>query len=183
MHDLLLERKVTAMTPRPLGQSGLDVMPLCFGGNVFGWTADETTSHALLDRFVGAGLDFIDTANVYSAWVTGHRGGESESVIGRWLKKSGQRGRVVIATKVGMEMPGLGKGLTRGQIERGVEDSLRRLHSTPPAVAIAWVIAQPTITAAIASATSLAQLEELLAATRFQLDDDALRALAAASAP
>jgi len=313
---------------RPLGRSGLQVSPLCFGGNVFGWTADETVSYALLNRFVDAGCNFIDTANVYSAWVPGHQGGESESVIGRWLKKSGLRDRVVIATKVGMEMPGLGKGLKPAQIERGVEESLRRLQtdhidlfyahiddidtpleetllafdrlvdagkvralgasnhgaerleqalaisereglaryeclqpqynladrepfestlapvcarhglavanyfslaagfltgkyrraedaegrargprvkqyfnergwrivdalqsvaqhlgSTPAAVAIAWVIAQPTIAAAIASATTLAQLDELLAATRLQLPADALRELDAASAP
>ncbi len=117
------------MTLRPLGRSGLDVSPLCFGGNVFGWTADESTSHALLDRYVEAGGNFIDTANVYSRWAPGHRGGESESVIGRWLgKRRGSRERVLIATKGGLDMPGLGKGLTRAQIERGVDDSLRRLQ-------------------------------------------------------
>ena len=316
------------MQLRPLGRSGLDVSTLCLGTNVFGWTADETMSHALLDRFVAAGGNFIDTANVYSSWVPGHAGGESESVIGRWLKKSGRRERVVIATKVGLDMPGLGKGLKRSQIERGVEDSLRRLqieridllyaHSddagtpleetlaafdvlvragkvraigasnysaerleaalavskreglarfdalqplynlvdrepfetglarvcqdkrvgvasyyalasgflsgkyqrpedaegrprgervksyftprgerilgalrraaersgtTPATVAVAWVIAQPSLTSAIASATSIEQLEDLLAATRLKLDDKALRELAAASAP
>jgi aryl-alcohol dehydrogenase-like predicted oxidoreductase len=314
------------MLLRPLGRSGLQVAPLCFGGNVFGWTADEAASHALLDRFVDAGFNFIDTANVYSAWVPGHVGGESESVIGRWLQRSGKRDRVVIATKVGMQMPGLGAGLKRATIERGVEDSLRRLqtdhidlyyahvddagtpldetlaafdglvkagkvraigasnhsaerleqaliisardglaryeclqpqynladrepyesalapvcarhglgvanyyalasgflsgkyrrvedtagharggrvkqyldarglrildaldalaqrlHSTPAAVALAWLMAQPTITAPIASATSIAQLDELLAVTRLTLDADALRVLDAAS--
>lgn len=316
------------MQLRPLGRSGLDVSTLCLGTNVFGWTADETTSHALLDRFVAAGGNFIDTANVYSTWGPGHAGGESEGVIGRWLKKSGQRGRVVIATKVGLDMPGLGKGLKRSQIERGVDDSLRRLqveridllyaHSddagtpleetlaafdvlvragkvraigasnysaerleaalavskreglarfdalqplynlvdreafetslasacqrnrvgvagyyalasgflsgkyrrpedaeghargkrvqsyftprgerilgalqraaersgtTPATVAIAWVIAQPALTSAIASATSIEQLDDLIAATRLKLDDKALRELTAASAP
>jgi aryl-alcohol dehydrogenase-like predicted oxidoreductase len=117
------------MTPRPLGRSGLDVSPLCFGGNVFGWTADEATSHALLDRFVEAGFNFVDSANVYSRWVPGHQGGESESVIGRWFKAGGKRDRVVLATKVGMDMPGLGPGLTRARIERSVEDSLRRLQT------------------------------------------------------
>lgn len=316
------------MQLRPLGRSGLDVSTLCLGANVFGWTADEAMSHTLLDRFVAAGGNFIDTANVYSSRVPGHAGGESESVIGRWLKKSGRRDRVVIATKVGLDMPGLGKGLKRPQIERSVDDSLRRLQidridllyahrddadtpleetlaafdalvragkvraigasnysaerleaalavsrregfarfdalqplynlvdreafetdlapacernrvgvasyyalasgflsgkyrrpedaegrargervksyftprgerilgalhraaersgSTPASVAIAWVIAQPTLTSAIASATSIEQLEDLLAATRLKLDDKALRELAAASAP
>jgi aryl-alcohol dehydrogenase-like predicted oxidoreductase len=117
------------MKLRPLGRSGIEVSPLCFGGNVFGWTADEATSHALLDRFVDAGFNFIDTANVYSFWVDGNKGGESESVIGRWLRKSGKRDRVVIATKVGMAMPELGEGLDRARIERSVDDSLRRLQT------------------------------------------------------
>ena len=116
------------MQLRALGRSGLSVSPLCLGGNVFGWTADEATSHALLDRYAAAGGNFIDTANVYSSWVAGHVGGESEGVIGRWLRKSGQRDRMIVATKVGMDMPGLGKGLTRAQIERGAADSLRRLQ-------------------------------------------------------
>lgn len=117
------------MTSRPLGRSGIDVSPLCFGGNVFGWTADEATSHALLDRFVDAGFNFVDTANVYSFWIDGHQGGESETVIGNWFRKSGKRDRVVLATKVGMAMPGLGAGLDRARIETSVEDSLRRLQT------------------------------------------------------
>jgi len=117
------------MKLRPLGRSGIAVSPLCFGGNVFGWTADEPTSHALLDRFIDAGFNFVDTANVYSCWIDGHRGGESETVIGNWLKKSGKRDRVVIATKVGMAMPELGAGLDRARIEKSVEDSLRRLQT------------------------------------------------------
>ena len=117
------------MKLRPLGRSGIAVSPLCFGGNVFGWTADEPTSHALLDRFIDAGFNFVDTANVYSFWIDGHRGGESETVIGNWLKKSGKRARVVIATKVGMAMPELGAGLDRARIEKSVEDSLRRLQT------------------------------------------------------
>src|SRR5439155_10818363 len=113
---------------RQLGRSGLSVSPICLGGNVFGWTADERTSFSILDAWVDAGFNFIDTADVYSRWAPGHTGGESESVIGKWLKKSGKRDRVVIATKVGMQMPGLGTGLTRSLIERGVDDSLRRLQ-------------------------------------------------------
>jgi aryl-alcohol dehydrogenase-like predicted oxidoreductase len=119
---------------RPLGRSGLSVPPFCFGGNVFGWTADEATSFALLDRLTETGFTFIDTADVYSRWAPGHQGGESEAVIGRWLKARGSRDRMVIATKVGMEM-GQGpsgdsrKGLTAPYIERAVEESLRRLQT------------------------------------------------------
>jgi aryl-alcohol dehydrogenase-like predicted oxidoreductase len=117
------------MHKRALGRSGIDVAPLCFGGNVFGWTADEATSFSLLDAFVDAGFDFIDTADRYSAWVPGHRGGESEAIIGKWLARSGKRDRVVIATKVGLEMPGIGKGLKREYVMQAVEASLRRLQT------------------------------------------------------
>lgn len=117
------------MQLRPLGRSGLQVAPIAFGGNVFGWTADEATSHALLDAFVDAGFNLVDTADVYSRWVPGHAGGESESVIGRWLRKSGQRDRVLIATKVGKDM-GTGKvGLSRRWIREAVHDSLARLQT------------------------------------------------------
>ncbi len=117
------------MDKRQLGRSDLRVAPLCFGGNVFGWTADEPTSMALLDRFVDAGLDFIDTADVYSTWVPGHRGGESETIIGNWLKRRGGRDGVVIATKVGSDMGEGREGLSRAWIRRAVEDSLRRLQT------------------------------------------------------
>ena len=90
------------MQTRELGRSGLKTAPLAFGGNVFGWTADEATSFAILDAYVDQGGDSIDTADVYSAWVPGHKGGESERVIGAWLKQSGKRNKVVIGTKVGM---------------------------------------------------------------------------------
>jgi len=117
------------MQPRPLGGSGLTVAPLAFGGNVFGWTADEATSFNLLDAFVDDGFNLIDTADVYSRWVKGHSGGESETVIGRWLKKSGKRNRIVLATKVGMDM-GDGKiGLAPKYIRQAVDDSLRRLQT------------------------------------------------------
>ena len=88
------------MTKRRLGRSDIAVAPWCFGGNVFGWTADRDTSFALLDAFVGAGFDFVDTADVYSRWAPGHSGGESETVIGDWLAARGGRDRLVIATKV-----------------------------------------------------------------------------------
>lgn len=108
---------------RALGSSGLDITPLVLGGNVFGFTADRAASFAVLDAFVERGGTMIDTADVYSAWVPGHVGGESESMIGEWLRASGKRDRVLIATKVGM-MPG---GLKPDMIERAVEGSLRRL--------------------------------------------------------
>ncbi|HEY2676336.1 MAG TPA: aldo/keto reductase [Steroidobacteraceae bacterium] len=122
------------MQLRKLGRSGLQVTPLCLGGNVFGWTADEPASFNVLDALVGAGLNFIDTADVYSVWVPGHRGGESESVIGNWLKRSGRRKDVVIATKVGMPMgpTRMGpdrKGLSAEHITRSVEESLQRLQT------------------------------------------------------
>lgn len=116
------------MRPRRLGHSGLEVSPLCLGGNVFGWTADEPTSFKLLDAFVAAGFNFIDTADSYSTWAPGHRGGESETVIGRWLKAQGKRDQVIIATKVGSEVMGL-KGLSKAYILREVEESLRRLET------------------------------------------------------
>lgn len=114
---------------RVLGRSGLRVAPLCLGGNVFGWTADEAASYAVLDALVASGLNFIDTADVYSRWAPGHRGGESETVIGNWLKRSGKRREVVIATKVGMEMAPDRKGLSAAHIARSVEESLRRLQT------------------------------------------------------
>lgn len=117
------------MTLRPLGRSGLQVSPLCFGGNVFGWTADEATSFALLDAWVDAGFNFIDTADVYSRWAPGHQGGESESVLGRWFKKSGKRARVVLATKVGMDMGDGKSGLSPAYIRQAVEASLKRLQT------------------------------------------------------
>ena len=117
------------MNTRPLGRSGLQVSPICLGGNVFGWTASEATSFNLLDAWVDAGMNFIDTADVYSRWVPGHTGGESESVIGRWLKKSGKRDKIVLATKVGKDM-GDGKvGLAPAYIRSAVEASLKRLQT------------------------------------------------------
>ncbi len=117
------------MQQRELGRSGLAIAPLAFGGNVFGWTADEATSFKLLDAFVAAGFNFVDTADVYSRWHPGNKGGESETIIGRWLKARGGRERVVIGTKVGIEMPHGGKGLSRAWITEEVENSLRRLQT------------------------------------------------------
>jgi aryl-alcohol dehydrogenase-like predicted oxidoreductase len=114
---------------RKLGNSGLEVAPLAFGGNVFGWTADEQTSFRLLDAFVGEGFNLIDTADVYARWAPGNQGGESETIIGKWLTGSGKRDKVVIATKVGMEMGPAEKGLSRAYIFRAVERSLQRLQT------------------------------------------------------
>ena len=116
------------MEKRNLGNSGLQVAPLAFGGNVFGWTADEKTSFALLDAFVDAGFNLIDTADNYSHWVPGNKGGESEIIIGKWLRQSGKRDQVVIATKVGGAFPGGKKDLSKAYILKAAEDSLRRLQ-------------------------------------------------------
>lgn len=115
------------MQKRKIGRSELQVAPLMFGGNVFGWTADEATSFYILDAFVDAGLDFIDTADVYSAWVPGNQGGESESIIGKWFRRSGKRDRIVLATKVSKHPQRL--GLSAANIQAAVEDSLRRLQT------------------------------------------------------
>jgi aryl-alcohol dehydrogenase-like predicted oxidoreductase len=117
------------MDKRRLGRSELMVSPLCFGGNVFGWTADEATSFRLLDAYVDAGLNFIDTADVYSTWASGNTGGESETIIGKWMKARGNRDRLVIATKVGSEMGPSQKGLSKSYIQSAVEASLQRLQT------------------------------------------------------
>lgn len=116
------------MKLRKLGASDIEVAPLAFGGNVFGWTVNEQEGFALLDRFVEKGFNLIDTADVYSSWVPGNKGGESETIIGRWLKKSGKRHKVIIATKVGMEMGPGKKGLKKNYILEAVEGSLKRLQ-------------------------------------------------------
>jgi aryl-alcohol dehydrogenase-like predicted oxidoreductase len=117
------------MEKRKLGKSAIEIAPLMFGGNVFGWTVDEAMSFKLLDGFVGAGFNAIDTADVYSKWVSGNKGGESETIIGKWLKARGGRDKLVIATKVGIEMPGIGQGLKKNYIVARVEDSLKRLQT------------------------------------------------------
>ena len=117
------------MRRRSLGNSGLKVAPLAFGGNVFGWTVDERTSFKLLDAFVAAGFNLIDTADAYSRFAPGNHGGESETIIGKWLKQGGRRDKVIIATKVGLEMGPHRKGLSKAYILRAVEDSLRRLQT------------------------------------------------------
>jgi aryl-alcohol dehydrogenase-like predicted oxidoreductase len=117
------------MEKRELGKSGIMVDPFCFGGNVFGWTADEKTSFELLDAYTANGFDFIDTADVYSTWVPGNKGGDSEAIIGKWLKKSGKRDKVIIATKVGKPMGPDMKGLSKKYINQAVEDSLKRLKT------------------------------------------------------
>jgi aryl-alcohol dehydrogenase-like predicted oxidoreductase len=117
------------MQTRRLGRTDLSIAPLVLGGNVFGWTADKKTSFAVLDRFAGAGLNAIDTADVYSAWAPGNSGGESETIMGEWMKARGNRGRVIVITKVGSPM-GKGKeGLSARYIEEAVDASLKRLET------------------------------------------------------
>ncbi|HEX8011546.1 MAG TPA: aldo/keto reductase [Casimicrobiaceae bacterium] len=116
------------MDKRKLGNTGFEVAPLAFGGNVFGWTADEATSFRLLDAFVAAGFNLIDTADSYSRWVSGHRGGESEAIIGRWIARRGRHDDVIVATKVGSDMGQGHKVLRKDYILRAAEASLRRLQ-------------------------------------------------------
>ncbi len=279
------------MERRKLGDTGFEVAPLAFGGNVFGWTADEARSFQLLDAFVEAGFNLVDTADSYSRWVTGHPGGESETIIGRWIARRGRHDDVIIATKVGSDMGQGHKVLRKDYILQAAEASLRRLqvdcidlyqshwddentpfeetlgayeqlirpqynlydrdsfegelralcvrenlgvityfslragfltgkyrseadfaksargggmkkymnprgmkildalddvarrcHATPAQVSLAWLMARPGVTAPIASATSVEQLQELLRAVTLKLDTEAMRELDAASA-
>jgi aryl-alcohol dehydrogenase-like predicted oxidoreductase len=168
------------MDKRQVGRSVLMVAPICLGGNVFGWTADRETSFRLLDRFLEAGLDFIDTAEMYSVWVPGHRGGESEAIIGEWLQARRCRERLVLATKVGADMGDGRKGLSRARIRNAVEASLQRLctdridlyqaHYDDPEIpfedvlgSFAELIAEGKVRAIGASNHSAARLREALA--------------------
>jgi aryl-alcohol dehydrogenase-like predicted oxidoreductase len=117
------------MQTRNLGKTDLAIVPVVFGGNVFGWTADEKRSFELLDAFADRGFNCVDTADVYSAWVPGNQGGESEAIIGKWLARSGKRDKMVVLTKVGMEMKLGGKGLSKKYILEEVEQSLKRLQT------------------------------------------------------
>lgn len=117
------------MHKRKLGHNGPEVPTICLGSNVFGWTLSEADTFHQLDRAVDAGLNFIDTADVYSRWAPGHKGGESETILGKWFAKSGRRKDVILATKVGMEMGEGKKGLSAAYIAQAVEDSLRRLQT------------------------------------------------------
>jgi aryl-alcohol dehydrogenase-like predicted oxidoreductase len=116
------------MQHRRLGHTDLEIAPLVFGANVFGWTADKKTSFDLLDRFTAAGLSAVDTADVYSAWAPGNKGGESETILGEWMKARGKRGSVVVITKVGSPMGPGKKGLKAKYVEEAVEASLKRLQ-------------------------------------------------------
>ena len=173
---------MTPTTRRPLGRSGLSVFPLILGGNVFGWTANETTSFAVLDAFVAGGGNAIDTADGYSVWVPGHVGGESETIIGKWLKRRGRRDDLVIATKVGWEVNADNKGLSKNYIIRAVEGSLKRLQTdyidlyqshkddpslpvTEPLEAYAQLIQEGKVRAIGASNFSAERLQEALAAS------------------
>ncbi|MGN6547177.1 MAG: aldo/keto reductase [Aureliella sp.] len=171
------------MQKRKLGNSGLEVAPLAFGGNVFGWTADQATSFRLLDAFVDAGFNLIDTADIYSNWVAGNKGGESESIVGKWLKQSGKRDKVLIATKVGMQTSTGEKGLSRDHIRKSIDGSLQRLgidsidlyqaHQDDPDTpleetlgAFAELMHEGKVRAIGASNYSAARLSEALAASR-----------------
>jgi aryl-alcohol dehydrogenase-like predicted oxidoreductase len=170
------------MTRRKLGRSDLSIAPIVFGGNVFGWSADEKTSFALLDAFVDAGFNAIDTADVYSHWVAGNKGGESETIVGRWLKARGRRDDVLVFTKVGGDM-GSGASLKGEYVLRAAEDSLRRLQTdhidlyqthfddlaTPPDEtlrAYETLISQGKVRVLGASNVSPARLKESLAVSR-----------------
>lgn len=168
---------------RPLGSSELRVAPFALGGNVFGWTSDEARSFDVLDAFVDAGFNLIDTADVYSNWVPGHRGGESESIIGRWLRERGRRAEVLLATKVGMDAGAGGKGLSPAHIRSALAGSLERLgtdridlyqaHVDDPATPLAETLGAfddllkaGTVRAIGASNYSAARLEEALRVSR-----------------
>src|SRR5947208_9320250 len=173
------------MKTRTLGRSGIEVGPLALGGNVFGWTIDEAASFKVLDAFAASALNLIDTADVYSVWVPGHKGGESETIIGNWLKRSGARGRVVLATKAGIEIAPGEKGLSRAHILRSAERSLNRLqvdvidlyqaHQDDPGTpleetlgAFGELVAQGKVRAIGASNYSAVRLAEALKVSREQ---------------
>ncbi|NRF41762.1 aldo/keto reductase [Pedobacter foliorum] len=117
------------MKKRKLGHSDLFIYPIAFGGNVFGWTADEKRSFEILDGFTDAGFNFIDTADVYTAWIPGNSGGESETIIGNWMSQKKNRDKIILATKVGAPLPSDKKGLSKKYIFQAVEDSLKRLKT------------------------------------------------------
>jgi aryl-alcohol dehydrogenase-like predicted oxidoreductase len=120
---------ISLMEKRRLGNTGINVAPLALGTNVFGWTIDEKQSFKILDCFVASGLNLLDTADVYSRWAPGNKGGESETIIGNWLTKSGKRDKVILATKVGSDMGDGNKGLSKAYIVKAVEASLKRLQT------------------------------------------------------
>ncbi|MEP6739395.1 MAG: aldo/keto reductase [Caldimonas sp.] len=174
---------MTSPALRPLGRSGLHVSPICLGGNVFGWTVDEAMTFRLLDAWVDAGMNFVDTADVYSRWVPGHAGGESETLIGKWFRQSGKRNRVILATKLGKPMGEGMSGLSKAYIRSAVEASLRRLktevidlyqsHDDDPATpfeetfgAYAELIKEGKVRAIGASNYSAERLGEALAASK-----------------
>jgi aryl-alcohol dehydrogenase-like predicted oxidoreductase len=182
---------VPAAPRRPFGRSGFELSPFCLDGNVFGWSAGEEASFAVLDAYVAAGGDVIDSANVYSAWVPGNEGGESEAIIGRWLAGRADRDDLVVATKVGWAGGAHPKGLARDQVLRGAEgsgaswravDEVAEAHGASEAqVALAWVMARRGITCATASATSAEQVRELAGAMDLVLGDEDVMRLDAAS--
>jgi hypothetical protein len=155
VHPEQTEFRRPIMERRKLGKTGLETAPLVFGGNVFGWTADEATSLALLDAFTDAGFNAIDTADAYSRWVPGHSGGESETIIGKWLKRHGGRDKVLILTKVASEMGPGKKGLSRAYIMEAVEQVERSLLVGGPAEDIAAEHERGNFEGGLAEATLL----------------------------
>jgi aryl-alcohol dehydrogenase-like predicted oxidoreductase len=127
--EIVFKKQNDSMEKRKIAQTTMEVAPLCFGGNVFGWTIDEATSFTLLDAFAAAGLNFIDTADSYSNWAPGNKGGESETIIGKWMKQKGNRQQIIIATKLGSDLGGDNKGLSRRYMMKAVEGSLKRLQT------------------------------------------------------
>jgi aryl-alcohol dehydrogenase-like predicted oxidoreductase len=121
--------RFSQMNKRKLGKTGMEIAPLVFGGNIFGWTVDQAASFRVLDAFAAAGFNAVDTADVYSRWVPGHAGGESETILGEWMKRSGNRSKIVVATKVGMDMGDGKKGLSKSYILASAENSLKRLQT------------------------------------------------------
>jgi aryl-alcohol dehydrogenase-like predicted oxidoreductase len=157
------------MQKRPLGRSGLHTEPLIFGGNVFDWTIDEKQSFAMLDAWLGAGFSAVDTANMYSAWVTGHRGGESETVLGRYFAARGNRDRVLLTTKVGMKMGDGSSGLSKAYILNQADESLRRLQTDYIDLYLSHTDDETT------------PLEETLEAFQILLDQGKVRAIGASN--
>ncbi|MCC7480414.1 MAG: aldo/keto reductase [Hyphomicrobiales bacterium] len=164
------------MKMRALGRTGIQIAPLVLGGNVFGWTADEKTSFAVLDSFAEAGCNAVDTADVYSSWAPGNKGGESETIIGKWMKARGNRNRMVVITKVGSDMGGGRKGLGAAYIEKAVDASLQRLGiETIDLYLSHWPDAETPYTETLGAYEKLLQKGKVRAVGASNLDANQLR--------
>lgn len=164
------------MKMRALGRTGIQIAPIVLGGNVFGWTADEKTSFAVLDSFAEAGCNAVDTADVYSSWAPGNKGGESETIIGKWMKARGNRNRMVVITKVGSDMGGGRKGLGAAYIEKAVDASLQRLGiETIDLYLSHWPDAETPYTETLGAYEKLLQKGKVRAVGASNLDANQLR--------